>query len=110
MIVHISQRQQWLAARETDSYEVDSLESEGFIHCSRPEQLVKTANSFFRGQQDLVLLKIDPALVDAEIRYEALASDEAFPHIYGPLNRNAVIQVIDFAPGTDGEFEFPAGL
>ena len=110
MILHITQRQHWLAARETDFYHADSLASEGYIHCSRPEQLVKTANSYYRGQQNLVLLKIDPALVAADIRYEALVSDEPFPHIYGPLNMNAVVQVLDFAPGTDGKFQFPAGL
>ncbi len=89
LIVHICPRQDWLAARGTGVYRAGSLEKEGFIHCSRPEQVLAVANRFYRGVPDLVLLWIDPAQVIAEIRWEA-ADGEVYPHVYGVLNTDAV--------------------
>ena len=67
------------------------------------------ANALFKGQRDLVLLYIDPHAVSAEIKYEAPpGSQEAFPHIYGPLNTDAVIKVVDFLPDAVGLFTLPA--
>ncbi|AFZ24014.1 hypothetical protein Cylst_1743 [Cylindrospermum stagnale PCC 7417] len=106
-IFHITQRQQWQDAKVLESYRGDTLDSEGFIHCSTARQLVKVANRFFSTQNDLVILFIDSDKVQAEIRYELAEVDELFPHIYGALNIDAVFQVIDFEPGEDGFFELP---
>ncbi len=62
------------------------------------------ANSFYRGQRSLVLLCIDFARVKAEIKYEGLESGEQFPHIYGELNLDAVVNVLDFEPDQEGQF------
>jgi uncharacterized protein (DUF952 family) len=67
---------------------------------------VRTANRFFRGQPDLVLLMIDPAKLHADLRYEA-ADGDLFPHIYGPLNGDAVPDVLPFPPQADGTFMLP---
>ena len=67
-------------------YGAESLRSQGFIHCSTVEQVVQTANRFYRGRADLVLLCIDEALLESEIRYEEGEPGQQFPHIYGPLN------------------------
>ncbi|MDZ8110654.1 MAG: DUF952 domain-containing protein [Nostoc sp. DedQUE12a] len=106
-ILHITQRQQWERAKNLGSYRADSLDSEGFIHCSRSRQIVKVANRFFKNQKDLVLLFIDLEKVKAEIRDEEAEIGELFPHIYGELNIDAVYQVIDFVDGEDGLFELP---
>ncbi len=106
-ILHITQRQQWDTAKLIGSYRADSLDNEGFIHCSRLTQIVKVANRFFKHQKDLVLLFIDSEKVQAEIREEEAEIGELFPHIYGELNIDAVYQVIDFAAGEDGFFELP---
>ncbi|WP_414567375.1 DUF952 domain-containing protein [Nostoc sp. CCY 9925] len=106
-ILHITQRQQWEQAKNLGSYHVDSLDSEGFIHCSRSTQIVKVANRFFNNQKDLVLLFIDLEKVQAEIREEEAEIGELFPHIYGELNIDAVYWVIDFAAGEDGFFQLP---
>ncbi len=108
-ILHISKRQQWEEANNTGSYRAESLETEGFIHCSQASQITKVANRFFRNQTELVLLFIDTDKVKAEIRYE-MADGELFPHIYGELNLDAVYQVIAFEPGEDGLFELPLGV
>ena len=106
-ILHITQRQRWEEAKVIGSYRADSLETEGFIHCSKSRQIVKVANRFFFNQKNLVLLFIDSEKVQAEIRYEEAEIGELFPHIYGELNVDAVYQVINFESGEDGFFVLP---
>lgn len=106
-ILHITSREAWLNARETGIYRCESLDAEGFIHCSHPEQVVPTANRFFQGQQGLVLLEIAPSLVKAEIKEEEVPLHGCFPHIYGELNLDAVVGVIEFEPNEKGEFSLP---
>lgn len=106
-ILHITKRQQWEQAKDLGSYRADSLDSEGFIHCSKSTQILKVAKRFFDNQKELVILFIDSEKVQAEIRYEPAEIGELFPHIYGELNIDAVYQVIDFEAGEDGFFELP---
>ena len=78
---------------------------------------MSVANSFYAGQHGLVLLKIDPARLKPELRWEPPAhphpqadlppTDDLFPHIYGPLNIDAVIRVIEYEPDSDGYFPLP---
>ncbi|WP_460203999.1 DUF952 domain-containing protein [Scytonema sp. NUACC21] len=107
IILHITQKEQWEQAKLQSVYRGDTLDTEGFIHCSTPAQIVKVANTFFYNQKGLVLLYIDPSQVQAEIRYEGVEEGEKFPHIYGALNVDAVTRVIDYVPGEDGFFELP---
>jgi uncharacterized protein (DUF952 family) len=108
-IVHLCSRSAWQAALRAGEYHPPSLETEGFIHCSRPGQIVDVANLFFPGVRDLALLWIDPQQVRAEIRWDAVG-EQVFPHIYGPLNLAAVLAVGDFSPGADGVFRRESGL
>ena len=109
LILHITSKSAWEAAQKNGFYAAPSLESEGFIHCSTPAQVVATAQRFYAGQSGLVLLVIDPARVKAEIKYEAGTDkpDELFPHIYGTLNLNAVTRVPDFASDAAGNWVLP---
>lgn len=108
MILHITTRKDWEQARGQGEYTADSLKSEGFIHCSKPEQVIKVANARFHGREDLLLLVIDSAKVGPEIKWEdMLGEGQFFPHIYGALNLDAVTQVVDFLPGADGSFTLP---
>ncbi|WP_370588448.1 DUF952 domain-containing protein [aff. Roholtiella sp. LEGE 12411] len=106
-IFHITQRQQWQQAKNIAIYRGDTLDTEGFIHCSKAGQIVKVANIFFPNQQDLILLFVDSDKVEPEIRYEEAEIGELFPHIYGELNIDAVYKVIDFEAREDGLFELP---
>jgi uncharacterized protein (DUF952 family) len=111
IILHVAKQDLWEKARASGSYRGDTLESQGFIHCSRPDQLIRVANFVFRGRTDLVLLCIDRSRVEPEIRDENLeGGDELFPHIYGPLNLDAAIEVLDFQPQADGSFVLPETL
>ncbi len=105
-ILHICSRGDWKIAQQAGEYTAASLASEGFIHCSTLGQVVKTANRFYQGQRDLVLLILDAGRVTADIKCEAADAD-LFPHIYGPINLDAVVGVQEFAPDADGTFQQP---
>ncbi|MEM7725617.1 MAG: DUF952 domain-containing protein [Cyanobacteria bacterium P01_A01_bin.45] len=105
-IYHITPRQTWENAKESQTYRGDTLDTEGFIHSSTSKQIIGTANRFYRNQHDLVLLCIDSSKVRPDICYEE-ADNQLFPHIYGALNIDAVFQVIDFEPDEEGLFELP---
>lgn len=108
MILHITARQSWEQALQTGWYRGDTLESEGFIHCSTPAQVAGVANALYAGRRGLVILCIAEDQVQAEVRYERPeAGKERYPHIYGPLNVDAVAQVLDLTPGDDGRFQLP---
>lgn len=103
-IVHICPREAWRTAQDDGEYLAASLASEGFIHASQPEQVLRVANQFYRGIPDLVLLWIDLQLVRAPIRWENVDGD-LFPHIYGPLNTDAVTAVTGLLPDKDGHYD-----
>lgn len=105
-IYHIARQKDWQDALEFGEYLAASLGSEGFIHCSTQTQVVDTANRYFEGVSDLVLLVIDPIQTASEIRYEPSGND-LYPHIYGPLNLDAIVDVFPFAPDATGHFQFP---
>lgn len=109
MIYHITSNAAWRAARAAGSYAADSLATEGFIHFSTRDQALRVANALFQGRRDLVLLAVDPARLSAEVRYEESLPGEHFPHLYGPLNLDAVVAVYPFPPRPDGSFDWPPG-
>lgn len=104
VILHVAKYEQWEKAKLEGVYSNNSLDSQGFIHCSTSKQIVKVANDLFHGQKGLVLLYIASGKVQSEIRYENAGNGERFPHIYGPLNIDAVIKVAEFEPAKDGKF------
>lgn len=116
MIFHILKKDQWQQAVRRGVYEPASLRTEGFIHCSTREQTPGTAQRFFSGQTDLVLLRIDPRRLTAGVRFEAPADPrderarELFPHVHGPINLQAVIDAIDFPCDDAGVFRLPPGM
>lgn len=103
-ILHITQRQAWETAKNLDTYRSNTLDSEGFTHCSTIAQVLGSANRFFNNQTDLVILIIDSDRVKSEIKYEGAEATNLFPHIYGELNIDAVLQSIDLEADLDGKF------
>lgn len=107
-IYHITTRSAWEAAVTAGVYRAASLTSEGFIHCSTEAQVVSVADALYRGQADLLLLRIDSARLTAQVVYEdCYESGQAFPHIYGPLPVTAVTATAPFPPRDDGAFAWP---
>jgi uncharacterized protein (DUF952 family) len=111
MLFHIVDREEWLYAAKCGTYQSSSLISEGFIHCSDIHKIVDVANQYFRGVRNLVLLVIDEDKVLAEIKWEDLGGfNYEYPHIYGPLNLDAVISVQQFDADENGCFRIPENL
>lgn len=105
---HIAERADWTAAREAGAYERSTrglgLAEVGFVHCSYPDQAAGVAAAFYADVDDLVLLRIDPALVPAEIRVEG-----GFPHVYGPIPVTAVTAIEPLTRDATGRLVLPEG-
>ena len=116
MILHIVKRDQWEDAIRKKEYAPASLESEGFIHCSTAAQVVETANLFYREQSDLMIVCLEEGHLTSQLTYEPAVrvGDERagvlFPHIYGPLNLEAVSEVYQFPCVAEGRFVLPCAL
>lgn len=101
-IWHLALRTEWEDACRQGEYRTStlglSLDRVGFIHCSTRRQIAGVVDRFYRDvTEPLVLLEIDPAALTAPLRREPAAGaapgtdGELFPHIYGPLNTDAVV-------------------
>jgi uncharacterized protein (DUF952 family) len=116
MIYHLTSRQAWRAAQQRGEYRADSLESEGFIHCSTLTQILPVAEKYYKEQQGIILLGINPDLLTSELRWEppsggapppGVPEGELFPHIYGPINLDAIVKVYDLETNPDGSYKLP---
>ena len=107
-LFHITTRSAWTAALAAGAYRSPTLDTEGFIHLSRDEQLLATANRFFRGQAGLVVLVVREDRLSARLANES-ADGELFPHLYGELNLDAVTDVFDLPLEADGTIRVPHG-
>jgi uncharacterized protein (DUF952 family) len=118
LIYHITPRADWEAAQKAGDYRAESLATEGFIHNSSKDQIVRVANAIYHGQQGLIILCIDVDKLNAELRYEPPDTKipahhytgELFPHLYGALNLDAVVDEIKFTPDAGGSFSLPEDL
>jgi release factor glutamine methyltransferase len=102
-IFHLCQRADWLRAQQNGKYRAESLMADGFIHCSINRQLVDVANRYYQGMPDMVILAIDPEKLDSEIRWEK-SGGVFYPHIYGPINLEAIVSACDIRPEEDGVY------
>ena len=107
IVFHIVKVLIWEAAKATGEYRPASLESEGFIHFSKVEQVVATANRFYRGQDGLVLFEVSCDRLPEPLRYDAVPGHGSFPHLYVPLPVSAVTKAWPFPPNADGAFSLP---
>jgi uncharacterized protein (DUF952 family) len=97
MLYHILKAQDWEHVQTQKVYVPETFAQEGFIHLCKADQFEGVVNRYFYGQGDLVALCIAPEALIAELRYENLfAGKELFPHLYGPLNLDAVRDLICF--------------
>lgn len=107
-LYHILPHADWQAARQVGVYVPSSLKAEGFIHCSRLDQVIRSANVHFPNRDDLVVLVIDPKKIEAALRWEDLSdAGQRFPHLYGPLNLDAVVGSLVLGRDATGNFIFP---
>jgi uncharacterized protein (DUF952 family) len=113
-LLHIIDRDDWQkAVSSRTTYSSPGQDELGFMHLSTPELVLIPANSFYAGQTNLVLLVIDESGMGPELVWEAgvpPVGDSLFPHLYGPLEVDAVVDVVDFPCNEDGGFELPPSL
>ncbi len=108
-LFHIAEQPFWDAAQATGEYRVPSLDAEGFIHLSTRAQFVATANRYYVGRRDLILLEIhEVSLSTRDLRYETSTNNDQFPHLYDTLSVASVIRTHIFLPSADGSFTCPA--
>lgn len=94
MIYHLTQKRNWEDALKKGFYDAESLYSEGFIHCSEKEQVHATLDRYFIDQSEILVLSIDTSKLRSPLKYEFSASvNQEFPHIFGPINVDAVVDV-----------------
>ncbi len=81
----------------TDAYVGPAFAEHGFTHCSYADRILESAALYFPGHDDLELLKIDPRRLDAPIDVAATPRGP-MPHVQGPIERDAVREVIALPP------------
>ncbi len=94
IIYHVTTKQEWEIALQNGFYEAPSLQLEGFIHCSKAEQVQGVLERYFTGKTDLVKLVIDISKLKNKLQFDFSPSvNEEFPHVYGTINIDAVIEI-----------------
>ena len=104
MLFHLVARDAWERAVEQGAYRPPSLAAQGFIHLSTRAQVLGTANRFFAGQRQLLLLGLDEGQLTDGLKYEEGEPGQLFPHYYGPLPIAAVISRAALTADSDGQF------
>jgi uncharacterized protein (DUF952 family) len=112
MIYHLSTPDEWAAAQLTGDYTSSSrdrtLAEEGFIHCSRAEQIAAVLEKYYGGAGPLLILFVDTGLLTSPWQDDEIAPGVFYPHVYGPINVAAVVAVTPLEPGADGAYEVPS--
>jgi uncharacterized protein (DUF952 family) len=109
LIYKILSAADWEAAKRSGRFEGSADDRrDGFIHFSDVEQVIGTARKYFAGQAGLVLLAVDPTRL-ADLRWERSRDDALFPHLYGPLELDAVTRA-DRLPDDRDAADAIAGL
>lgn len=110
-IFHLTTTNAWGNSKASGIYKPPMLAETGYLHASFDHQFMNIANTVFRGHKDILLLEIDAGKLTSEVKNEDLRRGGApYPHIYGPINCDAVIAVHPIKPRADGTFAWPEAL
>lgn len=92
-IYHIVLPEIWEKYKQKEVYEAESLQLEGFIHCSFEEQLEGVLERYYQGVKEVLILVIATDKLTSKLVNEHSTNDEVYPHIYGKINLDAVVGV-----------------
>jgi uncharacterized protein (DUF952 family) len=95
-IVHLATPEEWARAQDAGEVVPAGFEAEGFVHCSTGAQLAGTIERHFGGVDELVLLRLDPAAIAGDLRWEEGQPGVEFPHVYRPLRLADVVEAISW--------------
>jgi uncharacterized protein (DUF952 family) len=93
LIYHVVPPEVWANFKDKDFYKAESLESEGFIHCSFAAQLEGVLQRYYPRAEKVVILTIDTAELKSKMIEEPSTNNEIYPHVYGEINRGAIVDV-----------------
>src|ERR1700754_703431 len=95
IIYHGTPKSYFESLDPTAPYIPSAFDADGFIHTTEGrEALSIILTSFYKAHQEpFVVLHIDKDRITAPVRYDDPA--RIFPHIYGPLNRDAIVWIED---------------
>lgn len=93
MIYHITTSEDWNLHRDSATYEPVAFAKEGFIHCSTRDQVPGVLQRYYAGIKNLLLLHVDESKLTAVVKYEESTNKELFPHVFGPINKDAIVKV-----------------
>ncbi|GAB2947386.1 DUF952 domain-containing protein [Hymenobacter coalescens] len=114
MLYRVAEQADWQRAQQTGFFASADLQAEGFIHTSELHQLVETANRYYLGRRDVLLLELDePALQAAAVpvkREWAASRQQFFAHVFGPIPLRAIPRTFPLTPAADGTFALPPAL
>ncbi|MEZ5427102.1 MAG: DUF952 domain-containing protein [Pyrinomonadaceae bacterium] len=92
-IYHIVLPEIWDKLQNEEFYEAASLRAEGFIHCSFASQIAVVLDRYYKGVPEVLILEIETDKLTSKLVEEPSTGGEIYPHIYGPINREAVVAV-----------------
>jgi uncharacterized protein (DUF952 family) len=108
LIFKITPASLWRKAQDSGRFDGAPFDiSDGFIHFSTAEQVEETAAKYFAGQDGLVLIAVDAAVLGEELRFEPSRGGALFPHLYGYLPHHSVkwVKPLRLLPGGEHDFE-----
>ena len=91
LIYHIVLPEVWAEKKDAEFYEAESLRAEGFIHCSYKYQLEDVLERYYKDREKVLILHINSNLLTAPFVPEPSTNREIYPHIYGAINRRAIV-------------------
>jgi uncharacterized protein (DUF952 family) len=105
---HLVPRSEWEAANPDVPFAPAAFDVDGFVHCTDgADELAATANRYFATfDGELLAVVIDVERLSAPVRYEDAA--RIYPHVYGPLDREAVLDVLVMPRDANGVYLTPA--
>lgn len=111
VIYHLAPAARWSDWPAGEPYLPAEYAADGFVHCTAGDELmVRVANRFYRELSgDFVVLVLDTERLEAPVKWEAPAGADdqlapEFPHIYGPINAEAISNVRPVVRDADGTF------
>lgn len=114
MLYRIAEPADWQQAQQTGFFASPDLKAEGFIHTSELYQVVETANRYYAGRADMLLLELNEEklrMANVPVKREFVASrQQDFAHVFGPIPVAAIERVLPLTLNASGGFALPAEL
>jgi uncharacterized protein (DUF952 family) len=93
LIYHIVLPRVWAQFEDKEFYEAESLQTEGFIHCSFADQINLVLERYYKNAKTVLILTIESEKLKSKLVAEPSTNNEIYPHIYGEINRDAIIKI-----------------